>query len=440
MTDRLIPHLWEKSGKTAIENDAKQFNALRQVNRASYVMFRPCSYSPLPMKGCIKWVKRHDRDCYDCVARTDGDLLAILVARSRQTHEDEDGGVDSETLIDLIKNADLRATAENIVKVTRVRRGMTKWEFKADELNGINPDSSVEPMEEGLTAADVYQVECSSIGNLPRAWIWKVKHVKVPQDLKHIGEKAFAGCMSLTTVDLPQELTHIGREAFTMCEGLITVDLPQRLSRMEFNAFSKCKRLTAVYIRQGLSCIDEGAFASCSGLTTVQLPEGLREIKSGAFRVCISLTTVRFPQSLKKIDNAAFASCVKLTTVYFAQGLQHIGDEAFAGSKRLTTVSIHQGVTHIGDRAFWLCPSLTTADLPRGLTNIGTQVFAGCKSLKYVRVHDRSVQQWSSLLGVDESKIHLKRHQEELHLDESRKKRRTAERHVDLEFLNGTVR
>ena len=191
MTDRLPPELWQNYGRTAIENDAKQFHALRQVSKTLNAMFVECPKSPFPMKGCIKAVKRHDKNCYDCIARTDGDLLAILVARSRQPHEDEEGGVDSETLIDLIKNADLRATAENIFKVTRVRRGMTKWELQADELHGMDPDVPMGPMEGGLTAADVYQVECASIANLPDAWKMKVKHVKVPHGVSYIGDRAF---------------------------------------------------------------------------------------------------------------------------------------------------------------------------------------------------------------------------------------------------------
>ena len=50
-----------------------------------------------------------------------------------------------------------------------------------------------------------------------------VKDVVIPDGVTEIGDSAFLGCSSLTSVTIPDSVTHIGENAFSRCTALKTV-------------------------------------------------------------------------------------------------------------------------------------------------------------------------------------------------------------------------
>ena len=65
----------------------------------------------------------------------------------------------------------------------------------------------------------------------------------VPSTVKTIGERAFSGCRSLTSITLPEELKTIGNSAFRGCSSLTSITLPEGLETIGDSAFA----LTGLY-------------------------------------------------------------------------------------------------------------------------------------------------------------------------------------------------
>ena len=84
-----------------------------------------------------------------------------------------------------------------------------------------------------------------------------------------IGEWAFYGCSSLTSVVIPNSVTSIGSFAFYCCSGLTSVVIPNSVTSIGSYAFSGCSGLTSLTIGSGVESIGKQAFANCSELTEV---------------------------------------------------------------------------------------------------------------------------------------------------------------------------
>ena len=59
-----------------------------------------------------------------------------------------------------------------------------------------------------------------------------------------IGEGAFAGCSSLTSITIPKSVTSIGNYAFADCKDLINITIPKSVTSIGEGAFSGCSSLS----------------------------------------------------------------------------------------------------------------------------------------------------------------------------------------------------
>ena len=202
----------------------------------------------------------------------------------------------------------------------------------------------------------------------------------IPDDgsVTSIGEMAFAGCYSLTSITIPDSVTSIGEKAFSYCESLASVTIGDGVTSIAGGAFAYCDSLTSITIPDSVTSIGSSAFYNCDSLASVTIGDGVTSIAGGAFAYCDSLTSITIPDSVTSIGEYAFCWCPNLTSVTIGDGVTSIGDTAFRDCSSLTSVTIGDGVTSIGEFAFARCDSLTsvTFENPNGWSADGAAISA----------------------------------------------------------------
>lgn len=237
-----------------------------------------------------------------------------------------------------------------------------------------------------------------------------------------IGEEAFCGCSSITSVTIPNSITSIGNYAFEGCCSLTTpiynthvfafmpisysgeYTIPDKIKSIAGGAFYKCTGLTSVTIPNSVTIIGGGAFLECSSLTSITIPDSVTRIGGNAFADCVNLTSVTFPNSIISIGNSVFRGCTRLSepvynahifafmptyysgTYTIPKGIESIAGYAFSGCSNLTSVTISNNVTCIGGGAFQYCSGLTSVTIPNSVTRIESSAFRNCSRLSSITI------------------------------------------------------
>ena len=80
------------------------------------------------------------------------------------------------------------------------------------------------------------------------AWFYEiVEKIIIRQGVTSIGDSAFIGCSSLTSVTIPEGVTSIGDDTFYDCSSLTSVTIPKSVTSIGFEAFYGCSSLTDIY-------------------------------------------------------------------------------------------------------------------------------------------------------------------------------------------------
>ena len=155
------------------------------------------------------------------------------------------------------------------------------------------------------------------------------------QRLSRIGENAFMGCTSLTSVDLPDSVAVIGWGAFYHCHALREVSFSV-CTYVSGYAFSHCTALERV---TPLSEVIEGTFSHCVSLKALPVSERLRVIEDDAFEHCDGLTEIFFPETLKRIGDLAFRGCRGLKRATFAAPTGWYGTNRYTDDEAVLDLS-----------------------------------------------------------------------------------------------------
>ena len=238
-----------------------------------------------------------------------------------------------------------------------------------------------------------------------------------------IGNSAFLGCSSLTSVTIPNSVTSIGKNAFYNCSSLTSVTINSdaivnkayTLNDNFSNIFGS--QVTQYIIGDNVKGIGDYAFFFCYGLTSITIPNSVTSIGSETFYGCSSLTSVTIPNSVTSIGERAFDGCYGLTSITIPNSVTSIGYAAFAGCYGLTSIVVENGnakydsrdncnaiietatntlvagcktttipnsVTSIEAYAFYRCSGLPSITIPNSVTSIGDYAFYSCYGLKSV--------------------------------------------------------
>ncbi len=259
----------------------------------------------------------------------------------------------------------------------------------------------------------------------------------IPESVTSIGNYAFYGCSSLTSVTIPNSITTIGWSAFYNCSGLTSVTIPNSVTSIERNAFAGCSGLTSIIVESENTQYDSRK--NCNAIIETEtntlivgcqntiIPNSVASIGDWAFTNCIGLTSITIPNSVKSIGDWAFYGC-GLTSVTIPNGVTSIGDNAFDGIPNIVyngsatgspwgakcvngyvdgwfvykndlktdlvacssaatgKIEIPNSVTSIGKETFLNCRDITSITIPNSVTTIGERAFNYCTGLTSVTI------------------------------------------------------
>ena len=211
-----------------------------------------------------------------------------------------------------------------------------------------------------------------------------ITSVTLSDGVDSIGAVAFGGCTSLESVTIPDSVTSIGEEAFDDCTSLETIIIGNNVTSIGAFAFSSTayyrnqdhwsgdilyigKYLVAAKsavsgkhtINPGTKVIADRAFNGCTDLTSVTIPDSVTAIGESAFGRCTSLSEINFEvnSQLKSIGSYAFEYCAAAIDWGKIPTIQEIGSSVFYGYQG-KSITIPSSVTSIGELAFENCTSL----------------------------------------------------------------------------------
>ena len=204
--------------------------------------------------------------------------------------------------------------------------------------------------------------------------------ITIPDSVTSIGDSAFSDCSSLSSIivekgnkkyDSRENCNAIIETASnTLISGCKNTIIPNSVTSIGDSAFWGCSSLTSITIPNSVISIEDKAFFGCESLTSITIPNSVISIGDSAFYECERLTSITIPNSVISIGEYAFYGCKSLTSITIPNSVISIGEYAFYGCKSLTSITIPNSVTSIGERAFGECSSLREISIPKKLTNI----------------------------------------------------------------------
>ena len=280
------------------------------------------------------------------------------------------------------------ATIESDTSVVSADETFKSGDYEYSLLNGgtVNITKYIGSDSDVTIPAVIDGKKVTSIGNNAFYGCSSLSSINIPDSVTSIGYRTFYGCSSLTSINIPDSVTSIDWDAFSNCTSLTSVNIPNSVTSIGYSAFDGCSSLTSISIPDGVTSIGNWTFGGCSNLTSINIPDSVTSIGVAAFRDCTSLTSITIPDSVTSIGYSAFEGCSSLTSINIPDSVTSIGGGAFNGCRNLTSISIPDGVTSIGNSAFEGCTSLTSISIPDGVTNIGWYAFYRCSSLSSINI------------------------------------------------------
>ncbi len=223
------------------------------------------------------------------------------------------------------------------------------------------------------------------IGNYAFFYCGNLKSIELPKSILELGVNAFASS-GITKIKLPTKLKEIKNETFSECENLEQINFGKNIKSIGERAFLNCKKLEELPLLKNVSYIGASAFEG-SGLKNIKLPN-LENICERTFKGTM-LTSVTIPNSVSKIKTGAFSGCELLEVAVLPDKIQDIAPSIFEGCKNLKEITIPDYVKEIGNRAFAQCEKLGTISIPARVEKIGNSAFINCRGLEEVKLPER---------------------------------------------------
>jgi len=136
------------------------------------------------------------------------------------------------------------------------------------------------------------------------------------EELKTIGEEAFAGCGELEELVIPDGVVTLKDNAFAGCTSLNSIGIPDSLTDFSPDVFNDTPWKTNILSQDECFIINDVIY-EIPDVEELEIGYGTKRIASGAADSCPSLTTVRIDDRLETIDADAFSKCRNIKDVYY---------------------------------------------------------------------------------------------------------------------------
>ena len=200
-----------------------------------------------------------------------------------------------------------------------------------------------------------------------------------------IGNNAFEGCSSVTSIALPESVTSIGLSAFSGCINLASVTIPSSVTSIGSRAFDGCSSLTGITIPSSVSSFKTSILRGCA-LTSINIPYvGTNQRATQA--------------SSSTLFGAIFetASATGLTSI--TQNYSATASKTYYVPSGLVSVTVAGGKLFYG--AFNGCSTITALTLGRDVVidSNAEKLFNGCTNLASITVVEENTS-YKSVDGV----------------------------------------
>lgn len=249
----------------------------------------------------------------------------------------------------------------------------------------------------------------------------EVKDLVIPDNITSIGNRAFSGCLSLTSVTIPNCVTSIGNYAFFECSGLTSVTIPSSVRSIGNFAFYGCAGLTSATIGSGVTSIGGLAFIGSNLKKTIWLtdtpPSGYENASGAINYVANNQYRLLNHQIVYPLLSSVFeADGIKYVPVSLSEhtcdAIDCVYDSSAAKTSIASTVS-YEGVAmtvkniqpytcynnqliesltcdndgDIAPFAFQGCTSLDFFSFGSNVKTIGREAFSGCTAMTRIVSH-----------------------------------------------------
>ena len=298
----------------------------------------------------------------------------------------QDRGILAERVSVILTKADRRARAAGVF--------LSKFEIKDPEeygrVKGLLYNSDIRVNKEGkyyIRKAD----ECRENIYIPEGISFisyeafqgnsLIRHVFLPDTLKEIQPRAFAGCVNLESVKFSEGIRSIEEEAFEGCTSLREVSLPSTLKTVKKNAFKDCASLESVYWGNPGTSVFEGAFDGCIFDIASLSADHITDVSE-------------FEISVDRKNNAKITGYngndeyVSIPGSIYGHPVVSVEKGAFEGNETVLEISMSDNITNLAADVFKNCTNLKQIHLSENIAKLQSSAFSGCISLESVNIPD----------------------------------------------------
>lgn len=207
------------------------------------------------------------------------------------------------------------------------------------------------------------------------------------ETVQGIGDGAFSGNLSLTSVTIPESVVSIGSSAFSGCANLYQVVVPASVVNIGESAFYGCSSLSNLVFSADVQSIPRNAFYGCASLSSISIPGNVAVIGDGAFGNCSLLNNINIPASVGEISGTAFLGCSNLSSINVDGGnATYSSYDGCVYNKTQSTliycpegkvsIEVSPQATSLGGAALSGCYGISEVNIPSNVVEVGSNIFS----------------------------------------------------------------